>query len=128
VQHSLSVVDLLQIIYWGIMDHLCPSCSVGSPVRSSSSPKAQKQTVHSVLAQRWAMEGWFPVVGAVGPVPSSRAVRFFLKLTQLWRPVWGGGTWKCQGSWRDLALPQLTPSMSLSVPYAKAAAWHRSLW
>lgn len=126
-QHSCSIVDLLQTNYWDIVGPLHPSPGVGSPVRSSSSPRAQMQPVPSVLAQCCSLEGWFPVVGPVGPVPSPRAVRFFLKLTQLWHPGWGRGTWRCWGSRGDSALPQLTPSLSLSVPCSTAAAWHRSL-
>ena len=51
VQHSFSVVDLLQTIYRGVMGYLRLSTGVGSPVQSSSSLKAQMQTVPSVLAQ-----------------------------------------------------------------------------
>lgn len=76
--------------------------------------------------------GLVPSGGAVGPVPSPRAVMFFLKLTQFWHPVWGNGTGSCWDHGGTLPFPSsllLCPCLSLTPrqqpgigPSAKGAA------
>lgn len=64
------------------------------------------------------MECWFPAVGTMRPVPSLKAVRFFLKLAQLGHPIWGDlfKIWLCLGDCCTLEVPGLPEGPCVLLP------------